>query len=167
MAHYFTIAQPSIVAVGLRYLDNAKRGLDKWRADSRGDDNNAALAVQILIVDDGSVGSSDISAPLVRRTGVVKKGSWSINSLFKFPHDLICTKYLPLPAYHLSSDAREAPAAMVFSSGTSGKPKGVLLSHYNLMAYAIMGRTTDPLLHNGWQREVVFTPCMSPTLPMI
>lgn len=51
-------------------------------------------------------------------------------------------------------------AMMCFSSGTSGKPKGVLLSHYNLIAYMLTLRSTTPSTTNIRSKEVFFPSCM-------
>lgn len=53
-------------------------------------------------------------------------------------------------------DNRKQPAGMCFSSGTSGKPKGVVFSHHNLIAQLLSLRATNPFLHNGHMREVFF-----------
>ena len=45
---------------------------------------------------------------------------------------------------------------MCFSSGTSGKPKGVVLSHHNLIAYLLGVRSTNPFVHNCRTKEVFF-----------
>ena len=37
--------------------------------------------------------------------------------------------------------------------------KGVMLSHYNLIANTLQYRASLPSLHNGSQREVFFAPC--------
>ncbi|KAF2104582.1 acyl-CoA synthetases/AMP-acid ligases II [Rhizodiscina lignyota] len=74
-----------------------------------------------------------------------------------FPQDIVSTQRPALSPFDLSSrDNREVPAGMCFSSGTSGRPKGVLLSHYSLIAYNLTGRATDPFLYNGFMREVFF-----------
>jgi acyl-CoA synthetase (AMP-forming)/AMP-acid ligase II len=39
--------------------------------------------------------------------------------------------------------------------------KGVMLSHYNLIANTLQYRASLPSLHNGSQREVFFAPCKS------
>ncbi|KAJ4286775.1 hypothetical protein N0V90_013027 [Kalmusia sp. IMI 367209] len=50
-----------------------------------------------------------------------------------------------LPAFDLSRrDSREHTAVVCFSSGTSGKAKGVELSHYNLIASMLSVRATEP-----------------------
>ncbi len=49
-------------------------------------------------------------------------------------------------------------AGMCFSSGTSGKPKGVMLSHYGLLSQLLGARTTSPFLNNAHVREVFYPP---------
>jgi 4-coumarate--CoA ligase len=55
-------------------------------------------------------------------------------------------------------DNRKVPACMCFSSGTSGKPKGVVLSHYSLIAYCLSLRATSPTTYHSGIREVWFPP---------
>ncbi|KAM0277422.1 hypothetical protein ACHAQH_005784 [Verticillium albo-atrum] len=45
---------------------------------------------------------------------------------------------------------------MCFSSGTSGKPKGVILSHHNLIAQLVIVRATNPSTYNFRIREPFF-----------
>jgi 4-coumarate--CoA ligase len=45
---------------------------------------------------------------------------------------------------------------MCFSSGTSGKPKAVVLTHHNLIAHLLTIRATNPFTHNGHMQEVFF-----------
>lgn len=45
---------------------------------------------------------------------------------------------------------------MCFSSGTSGKPKGVVFSHHNLIAQLLTVRSTNPFLHSGHMKEAFF-----------
>lgn len=84
----------------------------------------------------------------------------SLSDQIKFPRDVIDDQRPSLPPLDLSNaDGRLIPAAMCFSSGTSGKPKGVLLSHYGLIAHLLTLRSTDPFLNHGHHREVFFAPC--------
>ncbi|KAF2794516.1 acyl-CoA synthetases/AMP-acid ligases II [Melanomma pulvis-pyrius CBS 109.77] len=64
-----------------------------------------------------------------------------------------------LPIFDLSlGDNRNHTAAICFSSGTSGNPKGVELSHYNLIASLGGIRSTDPAFYNSESRCVFFAP---------
>lgn len=45
---------------------------------------------------------------------------------------------------------------MIFSSGTSGNPKGVQISHHNIIAHLLTLRATNPFTHNTHQREAFF-----------
>ncbi|KAF2837367.1 acyl-CoA synthetases/AMP-acid ligases II [Patellaria atrata CBS 101060] len=64
-----------------------------------------------------------------------------------------------LSPFDLSSrDNRDCTAAVCFSSGTSGKPKGVELSHHNLIASLAGIRSTDPIFYNSSCRSVFFAP---------
>lgn len=53
-------------------------------------------------------------------------------------------------------DNRQFPAGMVFSSGTSGNPKGVQISHHNIIAHLLTLRATNPFTHNTHMREAFF-----------
>ncbi|CAG9947993.1 unnamed protein product [Clonostachys rosea f. rosea IK726] len=55
-----------------------------------------------------------------------------------------------------AKDNRTQPAAICFSSGTSGPPKGVVMSHHNLLAQIMAIRATNPFLHSSRNREVFF-----------
>jgi long-subunit acyl-CoA synthetase (AMP-forming) len=64
-----------------------------------------------------------------------------------------------LPAFDLSQrDSREHTAVVCFSSGTSGKAKGVELSHYNLVATMLSIRATEPFYWSAGIRGVFFAP---------
>ncbi|KAF2713314.1 acyl-CoA synthetases/AMP-acid ligases II [Pleomassaria siparia CBS 279.74] len=78
-------------------------------------------------------------------------------NLRSYPSDLESHKALPV--FDLSSsDNRNHTAVICFSSGTSGKPKGVELSHYNLIASLSGIRSTDPAFYNSDSRGVFFAP---------
>ncbi|KAF2814999.1 acyl-CoA synthetases/AMP-acid ligases II [Mytilinidion resinicola] len=64
-----------------------------------------------------------------------------------------------LPPMDLSErDSREHTACVCFSSGTSGKAKGVELSHYNLVATMAGIRPSDTTLWNETISQVFFAP---------
>ncbi|KAL4939244.1 hypothetical protein BDV06DRAFT_225215 [Aspergillus oleicola] len=70
------------------------------------------------------------------------------------PRDVI-----PIPAFDLSgADNRKHHSVILFSSGTTGFPKAVLLSHHNLIAHLMSARTSDARLNGCTSREVFFAP---------
>jgi 4-coumarate--CoA ligase len=65
-----------------------------------------------------------------------------------------------LPPYALNGKSAKKEVAMIgFSSGTTGKMKGVTLSHYNLNATVFQARISAPERTNSSNREVWFPPC--------
>ncbi|KIX97748.1 uncharacterized protein Z520_06526 [Fonsecaea multimorphosa CBS 102226] len=79
-----------------------------------------------------------------------------------FPDDIAGrTRDEVAAVYSLTSDrlsARTTAAVVCFSSGTTGKVKGVQLSHYNLISNVLQMRCSLPSLANSSQREVFFAP---------
>ncbi|KAF1807817.1 putative amp dependent CoA ligase [Eremomyces bilateralis CBS 781.70] len=79
-----------------------------------------------------------------------------------FPDDITGrTKDEVAPVYDLASDGldgKTAPAVICFSSGTTGKVKGVVLSHYNLISNVLQFRCSLPSMANSSAREVFFPP---------
>lgn len=56
-------------------------------------------------------------------------------------------------------DAHKVCAAIVLSSGTTGSPKAVMLSHHNLVAICEMLRSHNPDNWRGSMREIFFPVC--------
>ncbi|KAI1630501.1 acyl-CoA synthetases/AMP-acid ligases II [Exophiala viscosa] len=132
LVHYFAIAEPEIVATT---PENYGKVMDALQIS-----NECHRSPKCLLIEDGFPNSR------------------YPDHLLQFPRDVVKEGGPLLPPFRLPKDARQVPAAMVFSSGTSGNPKGVLLSHYNLIGNLLSFRATDPLLYNGFQREVFFLP---------
>ncbi|KAF2642996.1 acetyl-CoA synthetase-like protein [Massarina eburnea CBS 473.64] len=64
-----------------------------------------------------------------------------------------------LPPFDLElGDSREHTAVVCFSSGTSGKAKGVEISHYNIIASMLGIRATEPFFWSARHRSVFFAP---------
>jgi 4-coumarate--CoA ligase len=65
-----------------------------------------------------------------------------------------------LPVFNLTQDDnRKHTAVVCFSSGTSSKPKGVELSHFNLIASLVGIRASDPVFYNRTTEECFFPLC--------
>lgn len=78
----------------------------------------------------------------------------------QFPTDFILdTKKAYSPPVDLTNvDSHAVPSVICFSSGTSGLPKGAVLSHRNLIAYLLVARSTDPTMASADQRDVFYAP---------
>lgn len=64
-----------------------------------------------------------------------------------------------IPPYSLiGKDARNTVAMICFSSGTTGKIKGVQISHYNSVSNTLQARISLPELMTSKSREVFFPP---------
>lgn len=71
----------------------------------------------------------------------------------------ILNQRISLPAFDLSQrDNKEHTAVVCFSSGTSGKAKGVELSHHNLIASMLGLRATEAAYWGANIRGVFFAP---------
>uniref|UniRef100_A0A093VQE6 4-coumarate--CoA ligase-like 9 n=1 Tax=Talaromyces marneffei PM1 TaxID=1077442 RepID=A0A093VQE6_TALMA len=83
-----------------------------------------------------------------------------VENLPQFPNDIVGTKAEEtLPPFDLQGrSSKDVPSAICFSSGTTGKMKGVQLSHYNIIMNAIMLRISMPARVNYTVREVFFAP---------
>lgn len=73
-----------------------------------------------------------------------------------YPHSFDQSTDAMKPFDLTGRDNRLQPAAICFSSGTSGSPKGVVMSHHNLLAQVLGLRSTNPFLHCSRVREVFF-----------
>ncbi|CAK7205007.1 hypothetical protein SEUCBS139899_007771 [Sporothrix eucalyptigena] len=88
--------------------------------------------------------------------GLGERGS----STLAFPNDFILDtslSYSP-PVDLANTDSHSVSAVICFSSGTSGLPKGAVLSHRNLIAYLLVARATDPNMTSADQRDVFYAP---------
>ncbi|KIW25682.1 uncharacterized protein PV07_08843 [Cladophialophora immunda] len=77
-----------------------------------------------------------------------------------FPDDISgSAAHEAVPPLDLTNeDSRKVPAVILFSSGTTGNPKGAYLSHHGIISHLLATRIADPDVYNGEQREVFFPP---------
>ncbi|KAL3467697.1 amp dependent CoA ligase [Aspergillus heterothallicus] len=82
------------------------------------------------------------------------------DKLPQFPQDVTGqTASESLPPHDLQGkSAKDVASTICFSSGTTGKMKGVQLSHHNLIMNTITMRTSMPTRVNSTVREVFFAP---------
>ncbi|KAJ5679594.1 amp dependent CoA ligase [Penicillium macrosclerotiorum] len=81
-------------------------------------------------------------------------------NLPQFPDDIIGRRPTEsIKPYDLQGrSSKDVPSTICFSSGTTGKMKGVQLSHYNLITNTITMRVSMPTRVNSNVREVFFAP---------
>ncbi|KJR83822.1 uncharacterized protein SPSK_04182 [Sporothrix schenckii 1099-18] len=137
LVHYFSIAKPSIIAVDAALLPTVQKAL------AGAPKTPSSVAPRIIVIEDGQHGQ--LPAPLA--------------ALPKFPRDFIRFQHQSVAAYDLGGrDNSTVMAGMCFSSGTSGKPKGVMLSHHTLIAQLLSSRATNPFINNAHVNEVFYPP---------
>jgi acyl-CoA synthetase (AMP-forming)/AMP-acid ligase II len=78
-----------------------------------------------------------------------------VDGLKHFPEDFLVATALPIPHHQDSSDR---VATIHLSSGTTGKPKGVELTHYNYVANCFQLYHHDPAQWPPGLRQVAYTP---------
>jgi len=131
LPHYFGVSAPAVIAVDVELVSNVEFALEQMKLSK----------VPKVVV-------------------LSKLGNPARHSSFpQFPEDALSEATEAIAPYNLGGrDNRTVTAAMCFSSGTSGKPKGVLLSHHAIIAYLLTCRATNPFLYNAHIREVFFPP---------
>jgi 4-coumarate--CoA ligase len=99
----------------------------------------------------GEAAKETITWPMPRVMTVIKRGK----GCDLVPDDFFDTERLPIPHYE---DARKHLASIHLSSGTTGKPKGVKLTHHNFVANCYQLYNHDPEQFHPGSRTVAFTP---------
>lgn len=97
--------------------------------------------------------------PIHSRTALPRLGEHlQLRLACQFPDDLLTTSGRISPEAYVfdGQDARQRCAAVVLSSGTTGLPKAVMLSHHNLAAICEMLRLHNMDNWRGDMREVFF-----------
>ncbi|KAF2837361.1 AMP-binding enzyme [Patellaria atrata CBS 101060] len=77
------------------------------------------------------------------------------SSYMHVPDDFLAPIRLPIPHY---PDTRQRVASIHLSSGTTGTPKGVELTHYNFVANCLQLHAYDPAQFGSDMRQVAYTP---------
>lgn len=148
LVHYFETAKPKLIAVDGTLLPKVEAALKLMKLSTP----PAVIVLQEPLI------QTTTSLPQVRgKYQDICVVDQDLLTRAKFPRDFISNVRKLLAPYDLTDkDNTKVPVAMCFSSGTSGKPKGVVLSHHTLIAYLLTVRSTSPFLHSSRTREVFF-----------
>ncbi|CAK7230217.1 hypothetical protein SBRCBS47491_007512 [Sporothrix bragantina] len=103
--------------------------------------------------------TTDTTKPKPPLVGIGERGTAGL----AFPDDFIrdtTDKAKPSPPLDLSKeDSHTVPALICFSSGTtSGMAKAAVLSHYNVLAYPLLYRASEPSTATSRERDVFYRP---------
>lgn len=146
IAHTLDIVKPSHVAVTGNNLEKVRAAIDlsQFGKQSR---------LRIFTVLDRVAGWCRWNT----NTIPLMEDSW----LYRFPEGVAGrTPDEALPAYDLrGKSAKQVPAFICFASGTTGKTKGIMLSHHNLIVNVLQCRIAMSSLMTSSNREVFFAPC--------
>ncbi|KAF4625843.1 hypothetical protein G7Y89_g12318 [Cudoniella acicularis] len=128
--HYFEICRPKLLVIDAELVEKVKTAISRIQG---------LKETEIVIL------------------GRSNNSSNESQILLKFPSDF--ESDTALPVFDLThQDNRNHTACICFSSGTSGKPKGVELTHYSLIASLAGIRASDPAFYNSENRGVFFAP---------
>lgn len=103
----------------------------------------------------------DIAEAELRRQGVSWERPRLLTAITKvrshqhIPNDFFAESSLAVPHH---KDTSKRLASIHLSSGTTGKPKGVELTHLNFVANCYQLRDQDPVVYSARSRTVAFTP---------
>ncbi|OAL43639.1 AMP-binding enzyme [Pyrenochaeta sp. DS3sAY3a] len=129
LAHAFVVSRPEYIFAFGPSLDNIREAIILARAEVS--DNETWNEPKIMTV-------------IERRTGYMQA-----------PDDFLSARSLPVPHY---DDTTTRLASIHLSSGTTGAPKGVELTHYNFVANVYQLYSHDPAQFHTASRVVAFTP---------
>ncbi|KAI9896786.1 hypothetical protein N3K66_007808 [Trichothecium roseum] len=134
MGHGLAVCRPHYVVAYGHVLHNVTRGL--------------AVAAEEL-----QKQSVDWQRPAVLT--IISKDTSAPSSMQHVPGDFLRSTPLPIPQYH---DNAKRVATIHLSSGTTGKPKGVVLTHRNFVANVLQLLDHDDSQFHPASRAVTFTP---------